>query len=84
MTAADGLEVKRFARAIDDQIRQHVALMGRVEYGTVVTTSPLTVLIDGSQTPGPAHRDSSYTPTSGDRVYVHIIRNQYLVAGEVV
>ena len=84
MKAADQLEVDRFVRAVNDQIKAHIANGHTMAFGNVVATSPLTVRVDGSTTPAPAHRDAAYSPTVGDRVYIHIVRNQNVIAGAVI
>jgi len=83
MSAADSLAVKRFVDAINGQIKLHIANGHTMVYANVVTTSPLTILVDGSQTAVPSVKDRAYTPSIGDRVYVHVVRNQYVVAGAI-
>ena len=83
VSAQEELAVARFVRALNDQIKQHAAKMHRMEFGNVTQVSPLLVLIDGSQTSVPCFSDVSYTPTLGDRVYLHIVRNQNVVAGAI-
>lgn len=84
MSAQDKLEIARFVQAVNDQIKAHIGNGHTMAFGTIVTTSPLTVRIDGSTTPAPANRDASYAPSIGDRVYVHIVRNQNVIGGKVV
>ena len=83
MNAAEQLELDRFVQALNNQIRAHMSTGHTMAYGTVSAVSPLTVLLDGSATPAPCFRDASYSPTAGDRVYVHNIRNQNVVAGKL-
>lgn len=50
---------------------------------TVTATSPLTVQVDGSDTPVPAPWHlAAYTPTVGDRVAVSEYRGALLVHGK--
>lgn len=51
--------------------------------GTVTTTSPFAVRLDGSSTPIPARRIASYNPSSGDRVAVVPFGAEVLVLGRV-
>lgn len=83
MSAADDLEVARFVRAVNDQIKLHIGNGHTMAFGNVVTASPLTILVDGSQTPVPAVKDRDYAPSIGDRVYAHVVRHQYVVAGAI-
>ena len=85
MNAQESLELSRFMDELNRHIRDHIALHGAsLSFGTVTTTSPLTVTIDGSATAAPANHDASYTPVVGHRVYLHGVRYQYVVGGQVV
>lgn len=51
--------------------------------GTVTQASPLLVQLPGADTPAPALKDASYTPTVGDQVYVVRFKTGLLVPGKV-
>ena len=83
MSALEQLEITKFMRTLNRHIASHIAKVPKVEYGIVAQVSPLLVTIDGSLTPTTAVKDALYAPTVGDRVYVHIVRNQVVVAGAI-
>lgn len=55
-----------------------------MQYATVETAAPLTVLVDSSETDDPAVALGSYTPVVNDRVAVEVLGGQLLVLGKVV
>ena len=52
--------------------------------GTVVTSSPLQVRLDGSATAVPARRLASYTPIPSERVAVVSFGSEVLILGRVL
>lgn len=55
-----------------------------MQYATVQTVAPLTVLVDSSDTDDPAVALASYTPVVDDRVAVVRLGGQLLVLGKVI
>ena len=52
--------------------------------GTVVSTSPLTVRLDGSTVAAPARRIATYTPAANDRVLLLVVGSQLVLLGRLV
>ena len=54
------------------------------EFGTIDTTSPLTVILDSGDESLPAKRLASYTPVASDRVAVVAFGSGLLIFGRAV
>lgn len=83
MDPSEEVELRRLIRAIRSAIEGHMGGVARVVYGTVKQVSPLEVLIDGSVTQVPAYKHKGYAPTLDDRVFIHMVRGEPVVADAI-
>jgi hypothetical protein len=80
LSAQDRIEMRKFIGELHAAIASHIQKTHYIEYGTVKQVSPLLVQADGQVTPKPAAKNASYSPALNDRVLMHVVRNQQVVA----
>lgn len=83
MASADAVFLMRIVRTIRGEIAKAASTGPDIQYGNVTQVSPLKVLLDGSTTATTAYKDATYSPVVGDRVLIHIVRNEPVVAFKI-
>lgn len=82
MSAADQIAIQRLVRAVNKKLAKATANTPDIQGGIVQSTSPLTVLMPGAKTAAPAYALPGASGVQvGQKVLVHMVRNELYVAG---